>query len=117
MKTVKRGFGQTFTAYQDKDLEDPDFKAKVEKATAQWKQNIEAFVAGKGDFGTCVLGAGIHIHYLPPKCRKPRKYNLINPHQICRYQGSVVWEESVDSIVMQLQRAGIDAWFEYGRMD
>lgn len=103
--------------YRDRDFEDVRFQDILRTAGDLWKMKIEAYVQAHGERGCCVLGAGIAVHYVPKRCRNPRMRIVINPHQICMYQGSVVWEASADSIVDHLKAQGIDCWFEYGRMD
>lgn len=118
MKTIKRGLGGAdIVAYQDADLEDIGLQQILGEAKRDWADRIATYVHQHGDVGSCVLGAGIAVWYLPPRCRKPRKKVIINPHVIVPYQGSVTWEVSANIIVDYLKKNGIECWFEYGRMD
>jgi hypothetical protein len=105
------------TVYQPVDLESAAFMNSVAVAKARWKAEIEKYFQKKGDYGTCVLGAGIKIYFMGKRKRTPEELCLINPHEISPCQGSATWEASVGKIVKQLNAEGIECWFDYGRMD
>lgn len=109
--------GKPELAYTLSDLEDKDFRKTVSDAALEWKDKIKAYSDEHGDVGACVLGAGIYVRFLGPRKRKPSKIRIINPHEICRYQGSCTWEASAAEIVAHLKKQGVVCWFEYGRLD
>lgn len=117
MKLVTRGFGDNVNCYQDADLEKPEFKAAVEMATKLWRQKIAEKEAADGDRGACVMGAGIHVHYLGKGKRKPGSICIIDPQQLGRTQGESAWSGSAKDVVAYLKKYGIHSWFECGRMD
>lgn len=109
--------GTEKVAYQDADLTD-EFKTSVMFATAMWRNRAEKYYKAHGDCGTCVLGAGIEIYYLAPRCRNPIKKMIIRAHDITPVQGSMVWEHDVQTVIDWLAANGIaDAHYNPGFMD
>lgn len=63
----------------------------------------------RGDIGSCVLGAGFKFTY------NNRRYRMTPS---CRYQGSIMWEHSKDTIRDDLTKLGAtDIEYEWGNMD
>jgi hypothetical protein len=87
----------------------------ITKAKELWNSKTQEYVKNNGDIGTCVLGAGIEVWFLPTKCKKPRKLMIIG--QPCCAQGSICWEHSVDEIIAYLKEYGIEANYNCGFMD
>jgi hypothetical protein len=79
-------------AYQDKDLD----VGLVEQARDIWiaaadKAAAERVANGEmRDPGTCVMGAGIAVNYLPARARNTTERKIIT--QPPGYQGSLSWE-------------------------
>jgi len=116
MKLMTYG-DETIQIYQPQDIEDIGFKQIVDDAKRVWRRCCDDYYKNNGDRGPCVLGAGIYIHYLPKKKRKPVKHRLISAFDVTPAQGCFVWEHSAQNMVKLLRDQGIHCWFEYGRMD
>ena len=75
--------------YTNADLNSSKFQLSVTLAKNYWKRQCDKYVSAHGDQGTCVLGAGIEIWHLAPRCRIPRDYEIISQHQVTGAQGSL----------------------------
>lgn len=105
---------KTYSASEFEDLRCSD---AVLSAIENWSKACEKSAKKFGNIGTCVLGAGIAVKVRPPRCRNYRVFLLIPSYQVCSYQGSMIWEDSVDRIISQLNKAGVDCYYKCGRMD
>lgn len=101
--------------YKAKELE--KFTIIVAQGKRRWAELCEREYQSNGDQGTCVLGAGIAVYCIPPRCRKPIEKILIHAHDVSRAQGSVTWEKSVYGIIDELRAKGLDCYYAQGRMD
>jgi hypothetical protein len=99
---------------QDADLLGNPF---IDCAKDLWRVQCQEYLDKNGDQGTCVLGAGIYVYHLAPNCRTPRPKTIIEVYEVCRAQGSLVWEDSVKEILEYLRQSGIDARYAAGNMD
>lgn len=115
MKTAKLYSGKTVNAYQKQDLMKGAIQSVIKMARNLWNTRTQEYVKENGDIGTCVLGAGITVWYIPPRCRRPRELMII-PSPACA-QGSVCWEHSKDEVMEYLKKYGIETNYEWGRMD
>lgn len=89
----------------------------IEEARVMWLARTTKHIAERGDEGTCVLGAGIAVHHLPPRCRKPLTRIVISADEFPA-QGASTWESSVREVLAFLASKGVeDAWYSPGRMD
>lgn len=116
MKIVEKynGSGDLVHAYQDADIE--KMHGVIQQARALWKKKTREYVEKHGDVGTCVLGAGIQIWYLPSRCRRPRLHTIVSSPGVA--QGSVCWEYSKDEVMEFMRSAGFkDLSYAWGRMD
>jgi hypothetical protein len=102
--------------YKQQDMTD-QFKETIFRAKKMWmaicKENFEK----DGDKGSCVLGAGITIMLLLPKCRKPRRTMIIASNEVAQCQGSANWEKGNQQVLSFLSKNGIEAAYECGNMD
>jgi hypothetical protein len=103
--------------YTNADLSQREFQASVNRAKDLWKRQCDKYISEHGDQGTCVLGAGIEVWYLAPRCRIHRTHMIISQHQVTGAQGSLVWEASVNEVLAFLKSEGIIAFYNQGRMD
>ncbi len=103
--------------YSAKEFEELRNSTTVYEAVIKWQASCQAAIKKYGNTGSCVLGAGIAIRVKPPRCRNYRRWLLIKSHEATNYQGSIIWEHGVEKIVKELQAAGIDCYYECGRMD
>jgi hypothetical protein len=109
-----RGATEEVSVYQDSDLLGNPF---IECAKTMWRDRCQAYLDKNGDQGSCVLGAGITVEYLGPHCRTPKRRMIIPVWEVCRAQGSLVWEDSEKEILEYLRDHGIDAHYAAGNMD
>jgi hypothetical protein len=109
------GAGYQINAYQATDL--PKLQDPIDCAKTLWRDRCQTYLDKNGDMGTCVLGAGIVIDYLGPRCRTPRRKTIIAVSQVCNAQGSLVWEDSVKEVVEYLKSRGVEAHYAPGNMD
>jgi len=113
MKLYARATEETIV-YQDADLRG---NQAIECAKTMWRDRCKTYLDTNGDQGTCVLGAGIYVYYLAPRCRAPRPHTIIWVTDVCFAQGSLVWEDSVKEVLGYLRAQGIEARYDAGRMD
>lgn len=100
--------------YCDRDLEAA--KQTILSALKLWTQRCAVYMEMNGDRGSCVLGAGIAVNYIPRRCRTPRNHIIIPvPHTAG--QGSLTWECAVEEVLRFLDERGIEAFYEPGHMD
>lgn len=100
-----------------KQAELSKYNEVVNNARDMWMVSAEEHFNEHGDVGSCVLGAGIKVEVVPPRCRKPRSLMLISANEVAKCQGSLHWEHNVQEIVNYLRGQGLDVYFDYGRMD
>lgn len=111
MKTIN---GKQY--YQESDL--PGLMTEILNARHMWTRCCSKYMRNHGDVGSCVIGAGISVPYVPKGCRKPRSRMIISSSQVTGAQGSLVWEESVAGILQYLHEHGVPgAFYNPGRMD
>lgn len=63
------------------------------------------------DGGTCVLGEGIDVLVLPPRCKIPRYYQIVSQP----FQGNN--ERALRVAMAYLVEQGVDCVYNHGRMD
>jgi hypothetical protein len=115
MKKVKLYENREVTAYNAEDLNTKN--EIINRAISIWHDKCKEFEIVNGDMGTCVLGAGIEVYFLYPRCRKPKQFMIISASQVTGCQGSIVWEKSVEEVVKFLKENGIEAQYNCGYMD
>lgn len=93
------------------------YRKVIDEAREMWEKSAREYYDKNGDTGSCVIGAGIKIEVIPPRCRKPRAMMLISANEVARCQGSLHWEHNVQTVVNYLRDNGLNAFFDYGRMD
>ncbi len=99
--------------YKEKEL--AAFAGVFAEAEALWAGKITEYVKANGDRGSCVLGAGFEVAYLPKGCRKPQYKRVVRPFGPA--QGSICWEDSKDEIAAFLAAKGVEAHYAWGNMD
>lgn len=100
-----------------KQAELSNFNEVINEARAMWEKSAREYYERNGDVGSCVLGAGICVDVVPPRCRKARSVMIISASSVARCQGSLHWEYNVGAVVDYLRSNGLDAYFDCGRMD
>lgn len=113
MKTVKG-----IRCYEEIDLtSDVRLVNAIIDAKLLWRDKCNQYMRLHGDCGSCVVGAGISISFILKGKRKARKLQIIRAMDICRAQGSVVWEDSKDIVLKVFEDAGIEVYYNWGTMD
>lgn len=102
--------------YKDKDFT-YEFNKIVEQAKSLWKEICKDNFEKYGDEGSCVLGAGIEIKYLPKKCRKYRHKFIIEENEVSKCQGSLNWERRIEEVLEFLKKNNIEAHYNSGYLD
>ncbi len=102
--------------YKPKDI-DSNFMKIVDKAKDMWTEICNKNFEKYGDEGSCVVGSGIKILYIPKGCRNPRFTKIISQDSVSSCQGSLNWERGVDDVVKYLIDNGIECTYSCGRMD
>lgn len=102
-------------AYRFSDLHTPEVEAVLKKAQDMYTKACKAYFRKNGDFGSCVLGNGIHIAVKPPKARNAFSMCICSPREGGQSEGAGY--ACKDPVLKFLKDNGIDAWYEHGRMD
>jgi hypothetical protein len=97
----------------------------VAEAKRMWRKSCEKFLAKEGDIGGCTLGAGIVRKgaRLERGCRccGPLPANdcdyLIQPSEVIRAQGELVWGSGVQKVVDFLNAHGVACYYLCGNAD
>jgi hypothetical protein len=93
------------------------YSNQIEEAKNMWRLRCEEYFDKHGDVGTCVLGAGIAVHFLSDVKKISKVLIIISQHDVSHAQGSVVWEDGVGEVVYYLNKLGLDCYYFAGRMD
>lgn len=117
MKKVKNFDDSEVNAFQESDLQDPAVASVIAKAKEMWSEICAKNVASYGDRGSCVVGAGIAVYYVPKGCRKLGAKIIIAAHNVAKAQGSVTWEDGMEAVIEFLKENNINAFYEPGWMD
>lgn len=91
----------------------------VSNARDLWlKASKEAFADdGEQDLGSCIMGDGISMRVILPRCRIPTSKMLISAREVQQCQGSLHYERCKSVAVEYLRENGIDAYYDSGWMD
>ncbi len=90
------------------------FAKLIGDARRLWNQRAREYFEAHGDRGTCVMGAGIAVYQIPPRCKKHRSVIIIDSPL---YQGCLTWEASVNEVLDFLRNGGLDCFYAAGMMD
>jgi len=100
-----------------KQAELKNFQDVIAKAKAAWDTASKEQFNIHGDKGSCVMGDGIEVEVLPPRCKYPQRIMIIRSREVAYAQGSVHYEAVVDVALKILKDAGLNVSYNYGRMD
>ena len=114
MKTITYA-SENIECYEDTDLKDPGFLDICKRAKALWVSRCNEYIERHGEAGTCVVGAGFAVWYLPPRGRKPQEKMVVIPP--VNLQRSITWESSKDEIQRFFENNGIKTHYKMGSMD
>ncbi len=106
----------TEIVYRDADFTE-QFKATIKEARDMWEASCIQNFKDDGDNGSCVLGAGIYVMHIAPRCRTPKKLTIISASSVAHAQGSVNWEKGREKIIDFLKEKGIDVGYDWGTLD
>jgi hypothetical protein len=101
--------------YKQKEIQ--EIRLLIEKAKKIWMEASKAEFDKTGDRGSCVVSDGIFVFWTPPRCKKPQKLMIIHSRDVAFAQGSLHYEATKDKALMFLKNLGVDAYYDYGRMD
>lgn len=104
-----------YKVHKPKEVE--SMKPFIEEAKAEWARLAKETYERSGDQGSCVIGDGIKIYWIPPRCKLPRERMIIASNEVSHCQGSLHYEAHADTILKRLRANGIDAHYCSGRMD
>lgn len=95
-----------------------EFDGVIDAVRDVWRSQIRDYVKKHGDMGTCVLGAGIAVYWVPKGKRKIVHKMVISADDVTCAQGSITWEHSVRAMIELLAEGGLEgAFYEPGNMD
>lgn len=112
MKTVEtyKGSGEFVVALQDADID--TMRPIFREAEREW---YRAWVArGCKDEGSCCLGVGVSVYYLPPRARTPQRRQVIAWNGS---QGDFEAERTKEVPIGLLAQHGVPAAYDCGRLD
>jgi hypothetical protein len=112
MKRVEtyRGSGEYVNAVQDADLE----RLRPVFAEAQREWFAEWVARGQRDEGSCCMGVGISVYYLPPRARQPQRRQVI---AWTWSQGDLEADRTQATPINRIAQHGASATYDWGRMD
>jgi hypothetical protein len=102
--------------YKLDEIKSTKFQSIVNAASGLWQLRMDEHREKNPGhvMGTCAVGAGFYVYYVPKRCRKPRRFFIVEPRG---EQSWVVWEPSKDEIAEFLMNHGIVAYYTPGRLD
>jgi hypothetical protein len=103
-------------AIKQKELEQK-YSTLIHEAKLKWSKAAGKYYKEHGDTGCCIMGDGIEVFAIPPKCRKPRWIKVISSAEVAHCQGSGHYEATKDTAVKMLEKAGLEVRYNYGMMD
>lgn len=102
-------------AYKKSEIE--AMSAIIEKANQMWDAASKEEFSKTGDRGSCIMGDGIEVFFVPPRYRKPQKFMIIPSRTVAYAQGSLHYEATKEVAMAYLRENGIECQYNYGRMD
>ena len=96
-------------AYKEKDLQ--KIQGLIDNAKILVKRDIEDMKIEDG--GSCVLGNGIQIYFVPKRCRNPIKKIIVDGP----FQGNVSNYKALKNALDYLRQSGVDCRYEDGILD
>ena len=103
---------------EHKDFQEVRWSFAIECVREAWREGCDRQFKEMGDSGTCVNGAGIEVYYIPPRHRYAQRKMIVSSREVCRAQGSLVWEGEALNHALEVAKAcGFDARYNSGWMD
>jgi hypothetical protein len=99
--------------YKDADLS--KFATAIAEAQAMIDADALQVRAAHGDSGTCVIGAGIAVNYRGPRRRVTSDKVVASASRF--FQGNSSQHRACERALAHLQAAGLDVFWNDGRMD
>lgn len=97
--------------YKTQDLQSQEVARLINNAKILVRRDIEDLKIQ--DQGTCVVGGGIQIEFLPPKCRIPRRIIVVDGP----FQGNVSNKKALANALKYLQDNGVCCRYYDGVID
>jgi hypothetical protein len=92
------------------------FKPLFAELADWWSAQAAQWWDNGGRSGSFVLGAGIAVSVLRPRCRRTEPQHIIGtPREAGGNAGG--WEPFVDKILARLRARGVEAFYDPGRLD
>jgi hypothetical protein len=104
---------QNMKIYKQDDF-NASFKEILRKAQNLWYELADDYIKKGKEPGSCVIGDGFYVHYLPPRCRNPRELKILRTESLV---GSLPYESTKDEIHEFLKINGIECFYKWGRLD
>ena len=101
---------------KQKDFE-VQYGAVIAGARLYWNSLVLSTLDQYGDKGSAVLGDGIVVQLIPPRCKKPRDVMVIPSSCVKKAIGSLHYEVHAKDVVEFLKERGVNARYHYGMMD
>jgi hypothetical protein len=101
--------------YKPADME--KMKTVIETAREMWDEQAKKEFEKYGDRGSCIVGDGIVVSYIPPRCRKPTELFIIRSSSVAYCQGNLHYEATLHVALDYLKSHGIECRYNHGRMD
>ncbi|MBW3636657.1 MAG: hypothetical protein KY445_09375 [Armatimonadetes bacterium] len=89
----------------------------IAAARELWTKRCAEYVAAGGAHGSCVVGAGFYLSFLPDGAKKPRPWMFLSADSVTPEQGASNWEHAVKEVHQFLKDNGVECEYDYGRMD
>jgi hypothetical protein len=103
------------TTYKSADL--LKMKSVIDTAREMWLEASRKEFQKTGDRGSCIVGDGITVYFIPPKCRKPVEFFIIRSSSVAFAQGSLHYEATMQIALDYLKENGVECRYNHGRMD
>ena len=82
-----------------------------------WAAQVVQWRESGGGPGSFVVGAGIAVRVLRPRCRKTERQEIIYAPSREAAGASGCWEPFVNEIITRLKAQGVEAHYQPGRLD
>ena len=89
----------------------------IAQARQLWTDRCAEYFAAGGAHGTCVVGAGFYLSFLPDGAKKPRAWMFLSADSVTPAQGASNWEHAVEEVHQFLKDNGVQCEYDWGRMD
>lgn len=98
---------------------DPRWQETLDHAREAWSKRAKETYEKDGDRGSVIMGDGITVQVIPPRCRKLVNVMIIPSRDVSWCQGSLHYEAhiNVPLMILRTQYPSVKFAYNYGRMD